>query len=104
LIMRVVLTNNARISIKEAARYVKLQFGAKRSNQFRDEVFKAIDNLAVNPNLGHITDFIPDNESQYRILVINRINSLIYYVEGNDLVISYCWDNRQNPETMKDKI
>lgn len=102
--MRVVVTPKANDSIKRIAKYIKQKFGDRYSSDFVDEIGKTLVLLSSNPYIGPCVDWLEQSQVEYRKLVVHRLNSLIYYVTYDCVYVVYCWDNRQNPESLKDKI
>ena len=58
----------------------------------------AVNRIAINPNIGHLT-----NRTDTRIKVV-RDYLIVYKLEGNDVKILSILDGRRNPEELNKRL
>ena len=83
---------------KQVADYIRREFGAKRKIRFLQEVRDAIQRLKCSPNIGRIDPLFADRAKTYRSIIVNGLNKIVYYVEGDTIRIAGFWDTRNEPE------
>ena len=94
--MRVVWHPHAKEAMNQVADYIRFQFGAKRKRQFKLEVRNTTDILKRNPNIGPIDPLFSDRPKVYRSVIINGLNKLVYYVDGDIIYVAGFWDTRMD--------
>ncbi|MBQ6730021.1 MAG: hypothetical protein IJQ83_07815 [Bacteroidales bacterium] len=69
----------------------------KRFNVFRTY-------LEDNPYMGQIEPLLANKPKEYRSIVINRLNKIIYYIKGETIRVSALWDTRREPKSLLDEV
>ena len=96
--MRVVWDPKAKEARTQVANYIRREFGARRKTRFLQEVRQATQQLKRSPGIGRIDPLFSDRTKTYRSVIINGLNKLVYFTEGDILYIAGFWDTRMQPE------
>ena len=80
------------------ASYIRKEFGVKRAKKFRQEVDDTVNQLMRSPGIGQIDPLFSDRARTYRSVIINGLNKLVYFTEGDILYIAGFWDTRMDDE------
>ena len=54
--------------------------------------------LKRSPGIGQIDPLFLDRARTYRSVIINGLNKMVYFIEGDILYIAGFWDTRMEPE------
>lgn len=77
----------------------------KRSKQkFINEILHVAGLLENNPYLGQVESLLDEAEVEYRSIVVNHINKIVYYIHENTLEIVVLWDTRREPKSLLDEL
>lgn len=96
--MRVVWDPKAKEARTQVAAYIRREFGAKRKTRFLQEVRDMTQQLKRSPGIGQIDSLFSNRARTYRSVIINGLNKLVYFTEGDILYIAGFWDTRREPE------
>ena len=96
--MRVQWNNRAIAQRSQIAAYIRQQFGAKRKTRYLQEVRETTQRLKRSPYIGQIDPLFSDRARTYRSVIINGLNKMVYYIEGDIIRIAGFWDTRQEAE------
>ena len=96
--MRVVWDPQAKEARTKVASYICREFGSKRKTRFLQEVRDMTQRLKRSPGIGQIDPLFPDRARTYRSVIINGLNKLVYFTEGDILYITAFWDTRMEPD------
>ena len=96
--MKVIWDPKAKENRSEVADYIRRQFGAKRKMRFLQEVREITNNLRTAPYIGKIDPLFEDRARTYRSVIVNGLNKMVYFVEGDIIYIAAFWDTRMNDE------
>ena len=96
--MRVVWYPEAAKRLRQVISYIQTEYGSKSCTKFLKEAYRTERLLAKNPYLGAIEPFLADAPVQYRSIVVNRLNKIVYWINGDVIEIVDCWDTRREPE------
>ena len=96
--MRVVWDPKAKEARTQVANYIRREFGARRKTRFLQEVRQVTQQLKRSPGIGRIDPLFSDRTRTYRSVIINGLNKLVYFTEGDILYIAGFWDTRMQPE------
>lgn len=96
--MRVVWDPKAKEARTQVANYIRREFGARRKTRFLQEVRQVTQQLKRSPGIGQIDPLFSDRTRTYRSVIINGLNKLVYFTEGDILYIAGFWDTRMQPE------
>lgn len=91
---------NAKVAMRQTTRYIRVQFGDKSSKKFLRDVFYVENLLRNNPQLGSIEPLLADFPSNYRSIMVNRLNKIVYRIVEDHIEIADFWDVRREPETL----
>ena len=96
--MRVVWDPQALEARTQVAAYIRREFWAKRKTRFLQEVRDMTQRLKRSPGIGQIDPLFLDRARTYRSVIINGLNKMVYFIEGDILYIAGFWDTRMEPE------
>lgn len=102
--MRVVWDPKAKETRTQVANYIRREFGAKRKTRFLLEVREMTQKIKRSPGIGQIDPLFPDRARTYRSVIINGLNKLVYFTEGDILYIAGFWDTRMDDEDQATKV
>lgn len=94
----------AKIELMDAANYIKDEYGYKRSRIFLNKVYNAEKQIRYQPRSGKKEPLLEDTGIEYRSIVIDRLNKIIYWINGDVIEIVDFWDNRREPETQAKRV
>ena len=98
--MKIVTYNSVRKTIRKTARYIQKEFGAKSRLKFIDEVKHTMQLLVTNPELGSVELYLEGAPVRYRSIVVQRLNKIIYWINGDVIEIVDFWDCRRDPDAL----
>ena len=96
--MKVEWTNKAEQDRDNIADYICDSFGARRRDQFLQEVRQTTKMLKRHPNIGPIDPLFADRPASYRSVIVGGLSKMVYIVEGEVIYIAAMWDCRRDPE------
>ena len=96
--MKVVWSENARQAMRNNVTYIAQQFGKRSKMKFLEEVKRAVELLQNLPDIGHLEPLLSECTTQYKSLIINKYNKLVYWENKNQIEIVAFWDTRQELE------
>ena len=96
--MKAIWDSEARKAQRQVAAYIRKEFGVKRAKKFRQEVDETVNQLMRSPGIGQIDPLFSDRARTYRSVIINGLNKLVYFTEGDILYIAGFWDTRMDDE------
>jgi plasmid stabilization system protein ParE len=91
--LEIVLTDNAKFILQHIFDSIELKFGVKAADDFLFEVEKTLHLVSKNPELFKASSL----SKKIRVGYISKQTSFYYEVNNQNLVVSYFWDNRQEP-------
>ena len=96
--MRVVWHPEAAKRLRQVVRYIQTEYGSKTCTKFLKEAYRTERLLARNPCFGPIEPFLADAPVQYRSIVVNRLNKIVYWINEDVIEIVDFWDTRREPK------
>lgn len=102
--MKAIWDSEARKAQRQVAAYIRKEFGVKRAKKFRQEVDDTVNRLMCNPGIGQIDPLFEDRAWTYRSVIVNGLNKIVYFVEGDNIYIAAFWDTRMNEEEQVAKV
>ena len=96
--MKAIWDSEARKAQRQVAAYIRKEFGVKRAKKFRQEVDETVNQLMRSPGIGQIDPLFSNRARTYRSVIINGLNKLVYFTEGDILYIAGFWDTRMDDE------
>ena len=98
--MKVIWSLQAKENLQKTSNYLRKEFGKKSKQKFLDEVLHVAVLLESNPYLGQIEPLLDEAPVEYRSMVVNHINKLVYYNHDNTIEIVVLWDTRREPKSL----
>ena len=102
--MKVIWNKNADKTLQQTADYIMSEFGEKSMAKFLREVYHIADLLQFNPNMGRIEPLLDGFSKTYRSFVVTQYNKMVYYIDGNRIIITAFWDMRREPGKLTGEI
>ena len=90
--MEIIWSLTAKTSFKSNVKYLKEEWSAKEIVKFTEEVYKKLELLAVNPNMGRY-----DEELRCKKFVLTKQITLLYLIEDDIIYLLRFWNNYQKP-------
>ena len=91
--------SRARRGLKQTSTYIKRSFGKNVFLKFHQNISHTISLLESNPEMGRLDPLLASRKRAYRSLVVNKFNKIVYFVEGEVVVIAAFWDTRSEPQS-----
>ena len=102
--MKVVWSVQAKEGLQQTSNYIRNEFGKRSKQKFLDEVLHVASLLENNPFLGKVEPLLDEAPVEYRSIVVNHINKLVYYIHESTIEIVVLWDTRREPKTLLDEV
>ena len=102
--MNISWSQKARESASEISIYIFSELGSKASNKFPQSIEKTTNVLKCKPFAGRIEPLLCGSKNEYRSLVVNKINKLVYRIEHDTIVIVAVWDTRREPKKLAEEL
>lgn len=102
--MKVVWSVQAKEGLQQTSNYNQKEFGKRSKQKSLDEVLHVASLLERNPYLGQVESLLDEAPVEYRSIVVNHINKLVYYIHESTIEIVVLWDTRREPKTLLDKV
>ena len=88
--------------LSQTADYVLIEFGYKTYEGFVQDVEVAISCIVANTQSGEVEPYLQGKAREYRSMVVNKRNKLVYEVredEGIIYIIDF-WDTKRDPQLL----
>ena len=102
--MKVVWSVQAKEVLQQTSNYIRKEFGKRSKQKFLDEVLHVANLLENNPYLGQVEPLLDEAPVEYRSIVVNHINKLVYYIHDNSIEIVVLWDTRREPKSLLNEL
>ena len=102
--MNIIWTNPAIDELGKTIRYITNNYGNKSVAKFNRQLAKSIKMISNNPQSAPKELLLENEEEEFRSIVINRLNKLVYYIDNNTLYIADIWDCRRAPKNLTNRI
>ena len=102
--MRVVWLPQAKRELRQTARYIFEEFGQNARREFMQDVHRANELLANNPQMGSVERLLANRSIMYRSYVVNHLNKIIYFIKDNHIEVADFWDVRREPRKLAQRI
>lgn len=80
--------------------YLFSNFGITSVINLQNEIDRSVTTLITNPMAGKKELILEGKQFDYRSIVVNSVNKLVYRIEGNILYIVDIWDMRRSTENL----
>lgn len=97
-------TVDATKRLDDIMKYLVETFSISSVIKLRDEIDSYINILLKNPNAGRVEPFLEGKRYEYRSIVINSINKIVYRIDKDILYIVDIWDMRRSPNNLVNGI
>ena len=102
--MKVRWNKQSKEQLRQTARYIRQEFGRNAMDEFMQVVQHTNDLLVDNPHLGSAEPLLADLTTQYRSIVVRRLNKIVYYIADNYIKVIAFWDCRREPQSQAAQI
>ena len=102
--MKVVWSEQAGKSLRVTAAYVRSKFGAQAKQNLLKEVAQTALLLESSPYMGIVEPLLEGCEVEYRSIVVNKLNKIIYYISAGSVEITAFWDTRREPQRQAEEM
>jgi plasmid stabilization system protein ParE len=102
--MEVKWTMLAKDALRDTAAYIRREYGQQIRQKFMLDVKHTNKLIGGNPNIGKKEPALSNRTIEYRSIVVNRLNKIVYYVDNECVQVADFWDCRRNPETLAQRI
>ena len=102
--MKSTMTDLAKQQIRQIAKYIRKEFGKNRRDEFLREVRQTRRITEASPNIGIVEPLLAERAVMYRSYVMNRLNKIVYRIDGDVIYIVAFGDVRRNPETLSNEV
>ena len=96
--MRIIWHPEAAKRLRQVVSYIQTEYGSKSCTKFLKEAYRTERLLARNPYFGPIEPVLADAPVQYRSIVVNRLNKIVYWINEDVIEIVDFWDTRREPK------
>lgn len=97
-------SKDATDSLNDIMEYLFAEFGISSVIKLRDEIDNYANTLLTNPKMGIIEPILLHKKYEYRSIVVNSVNKIVYRIDSNTLYIVDIWDMRRSPENLSNRI
>lgn len=102
--MRVIIADFAKQEIRKTASYIQKEFGKNSKDNFLQSIRLTRKLIGANPYLGPIEQSLDELPGNYRSIVVNSLNKMVYSIKDNHILIEDLWDVRREPNLLKTRI
>ena len=102
--MRVIITDFAKQEIRKTANYIKKEFGKISKDNFLQSIRLTRKLIEANPYLGPKEQSLDELPGNYRSIVVNNLNKMVYSIKDAHILIEDLWDIRREPNSLKARI
>jgi len=102
--MKVRWNKQSKEQLHQTARYIRQEFGERAMGEFMQVVQHTNDLLADNPHLGSVEPLLIDLATQYRSIVVRRLNKIVYCMTDNYIKVVAFWDCRREPQSQAAQV
>ena len=102
--MKSIITDVAKQQIRQIAKYIRKEFGKNRRDEFMQELRQTRRLIESNPTIGPVEPLFTERVVMYRSYVMNRLNKIVYRIDGDTIYIVALLDVRRNPETLVNEV
>lgn len=103
--MIVVWSKRAQAERLKTFDYIECTFGHSAALRFDGRVRQFMAMVADNPGIGRPEPLLSGCEVTFQSFVLNELNTIVYYISGDMVIITDLWNSRRLPENkIKDLI
>lgn len=94
--MKIRWSQHAYDSLTDVLDYTFDTFGLRQQSLMENTIMASIDKLGDFPTICPIIPEISNNVREYRKMVVTKEISIIYWIDGEFVNISFIWDTRRS--------
>ncbi|MDR1436641.1 MAG: type II toxin-antitoxin system RelE/ParE family toxin [Candidatus Symbiothrix sp.] len=94
-------TNKASLRLQSIHDYYQEVSNGKVAKNIIKEILNATKILSKYPQIAAVEPYLNNSPQVYRSLVVKPDYKIIYFIDGENIVIATIWNCRQNPENMR---
>jgi len=98
--MKVIWSQQAEAALDRTAAYIGYEYGQRVQSTFLREVLRTSRLLAMNPNMGPVEPLLCDMPDEYRSIVVNHLNKIVYCIADAHIEVVAFWDIRREPSAL----
>ena len=102
--MTVIWHPEAALSAAQTAEYIRLRDGEIASESFINAIDEAIETLKAFPESGPEERLFRKNPLHFRSVPIQKLNKIIYLVEGDTIYVVDFWNIQMKPWTLITRV
>ena len=102
--MRVIITDFAKQEIRKTASHIQHSFGKASKDNFLNNIRLTMNLIGSHPFLGPEEESLADLPGNYRSIVVNSLNKMIYRIQDDHVLVEDFWDVRREPSDLKGQI
>ena len=102
--MKVIITDFAKQEIRKTASYIQREFGKIFKDYFLRSVRLTRKLIGANPYLGQKEQSLDELPGNYRSILVNSLNKMVYSIKDDHILIEDLWDVRREPNSLKRQI
>ncbi|MBR4325480.1 MAG: type II toxin-antitoxin system RelE/ParE family toxin [Bacteroidales bacterium] len=102
--MNVIWTEFATEELLNTSLYLLENFGEKTHEKFIQKIERFEKLITLMPEMGKVEPFLEDEVIVYRSFVVTSVNKIVYYIDGEDIVVADFWNMRRNPKTLAGRL
>ncbi|MBQ3709387.1 MAG: type II toxin-antitoxin system RelE/ParE family toxin [Bacteroidales bacterium] len=97
-------SQKARETASNILNFIFTEFGSKASQKYLQNIERTTKVLESNPYAGRIEPLLIGSNNEYRSLLVNKINKLVYRIDHETIVIVALWDTRREPKKLTEGL
>ena len=101
--MQIKWSEQSRSDLRGILAYVGVNFGRRRAEEMLVDIYNRAESLRSFPKIGRVFVKDPELGIIYRSLT-TKLNKIVYYINGETIVIVAVWQNRQDISRLKKQL
>ena len=102
--MRVIWSELASLALQDTADYLYEEFGEQQQEDFLFQIDHLAVLLELNPHMGKVEPLLTNLPHEFRSIVANHYNKLIYLINDDLIEIVDFWDTRRDPMALVQEL
>lgn len=103
--MKIVWLKKSESQVIRTANYILIKFGETSKQKFVEKVYRIVELLRDNPEIGRIEPLLADRVITYRSIIVNKINKIVYRIKDNETIeIAAFWNLRREPKFLANQV
>lgn len=102
--MKIVWNSAAEDEWAEIIDYCGYNYGQAEAEKKNKRLAKVLQYLESYPEIGHINEDLVGKKYEYREFIVMKPIKVVYFIEGEDIVIAAFVDMRRDPKKLKKQL